>query len=886
VAPVGKGKWLILPLLWFFLASNPPSEAAGYNPRLPWREITTSHFRVIFPEHLRTTAQETAQIAEEILPDLEAFLETSLSQRISIVLSDHSDLPGGYTDPLGGAIHLSCAEPYEIFANGTRFQSWLRMVLAHELTHFLHLQEVGENLRLLRSLLGYVVLPNLIQPFWVWEGYAMYGEGKITGREIPSPLYQMVLATQAIEGGLWPQHFVRGYSFPPEWPGKLGVYIYGLSVVDYIARTFGEEKLAELSRRRSRTLSPFGFAQAVKKTLGISVQELWQRWQEEVQEKAERESALQTSDFTPIILSDEGYATMGFAVSPDERELLYSLSHLRMVSGLRMKDFATGKKRLLCRGTIVGKPSFSSCGTKVVYAKLTPERYKSFGDLYLYDGQAKKEKRLTFAERAFSPVFVGERILFLRRNRTPEELVSLDLKTGAKHPLFTFTADFHPVNVESDGHRTVVSGWRGGKLELALLDPLRGPVPLVAGVELWPEFSLRGNLLLFSALWEGSFQAFALDLTTNKVFLLTRTRGGFFAPILREKGLYGLLYTPEGFQVAFIPGTLLHWEKVNFPKPPETPAVVSEEPLQTYPEHRYRPGDFLSPRYLIPLPGGFTVGASDPLNFHEYSLTYTVSPDGNWNGELFYQGKFMEPELTVSLRREDERWSYGVTLSGTLIAEETRSAVLRAGYERFFREDSLYPGCWEGWFAELAGRFQGGNDRFLGEWGGTLWYRRGFLEKEATESTGFTIWSEWQKARTPGFTFRAEGSLGVHNLPQFFSLGGWKTPWQITGYPQGVLRGRIAARGRLEASTILSTFNTPFLSMGILKDLRGTVFLEGGLAGEKFSELSSLFTVGGELTLGAFLAEGIPLTVKVGYAKPISSDYPGEWYLEAGVRFR
>jgi hypothetical protein len=90
----------------------------------------------------------------------------------------------------------------------------------------------------------------------------------------------------------------------------------------------------------------------------------------------------------------------------------------------------------------------------------------------------------------------------------------------------------------------------------------------------------------------------------------------------------------------------------------------------------------------------------------------------------------------------------------------------------------------------------------------------------------------------------------------------------------------------LEASTILSTFNTPFLSMGILKDLRGTVFLEGGLAGEKFSELSSLFTVGGELTLGAFLAEGIPLTVKVGYAKPISSDYPGEWYLEAGVRFR
>ncbi len=314
--------------------------------------MTAPHFPVIFPESLRGEAQKAASIAEEILPALEQFLETPLSFRPAMVLWDERDIPQGYTDPLQGEIHLFVAEPYEVLSNGVRFQSWLRMVLAHELTHLLYLGTVGENLKLWQSLLGRVVLPNVVQPFWVWEGYALYGEGKINEREAVSPLYWMVLRTQALTGELPPHRFFRGYSFFPEWPGRLSVYIYGASVIDYIARTFGEGKLAELSLRRSRDPGLFGFERVVEEVLGISVGELWRRWQEEVKSRAQRECA--KMNLSPVeVLTDEGYSTGAWCSLPMRKTFTFTTSPGR---GKGASPFKSGLSALP-----FGKIRFFSC---------------------------------------------------------------------------------------------------------------------------------------------------------------------------------------------------------------------------------------------------------------------------------------------------------------------------------------------------------------------------------------------------------------------------------------------------------------------------------------------------------------------------------------------
>lgn len=888
VIVLGK-KWCVCSLLGMVFGLGILLAGSGVEARTVWREIATPHFRVIFPETLRESAQEVANIAEELLPRVEAFLQAHLDFQPAIVLTEDSDTPEGYTDPLQGAIHLAIAEPYEVLSNGTGFGEWVGMVLAHELTHLVHLGAVGENLEWLRSLLGYVVLPNVVQPFWVWEGYAMYGEGMLTGRGVKNPFYAMVLRTQALSGELLPHYLLRGYSFPRKWPGRLNVYIYGASLVEYIAQTFGEEKLAELSRRRSESVSLFGFDRAVQGALGISVSELWHRWAETVQNQAQDDlRRVMAAGLSPVTeCTSEGYATGGVALSPDGSHLVYALSHPDFRPGLRWKDLRTGKKELLVRGSVIGRPVFSPDGEKLVYAKITRDGKTSYGDLYLYDLKRKKEQRLTVRERAFSPVFWGGKILFVRRNRFPEGVFALDVDSGVIQPVFEFDRDFHPVTLVVSGDTLFVSGWRNGVIEINLVDgKTKALSRLLSGSHLTPIFSVYGRYLFFSAALEGIFDACALDMETNHVFRLTRVASGFLEPVFTERGLYGLFHTALGFRVGFVSEGALLWEKVVLPEDPTVQRAPVEFPQKSYPESYYRPWRWLFPRFWVPLPGGFLVTARDPLGFHEYSLSYEERPRGTWRGDFSYRGNFTEPEIAIDLHGENERWTYGVTLDFPLVVEEFRDHTLSIGYERFWREDSLYPGYWEGWFARVETNRSEGNDHLLVDWGGAFQYRRGLLGDRETESMVGTWWGKWRKAGDSGPIFQVEASLGTHNLPRFFALGGWETSWPVAGYPKETLRGRIAGRLRLALSWPITTFDAPFFSMGIVQDLVGAIFLEGGCAGDTPSDVASLFSVGGELTVRAFVAEEIPLFFTVGYAKPLKPEYPGEWRLELGMRFR
>lgn len=141
----------------------------------------------------------------------------------------------------------------------------------------------------------------------------------------------------------------------------MNVYIYGAILVEYIAQAFGKEKLVELSRRRSESISLFGFDQAVQDTLGISVEELWNRWRETVERQAYDDlKRVTAAGLSPVAeCTSEGYATGGVVLSPDGLHLVYALSHPDFRPGLRWKDLRTGEKEMLVWGSIIGRPVFS-----------------------------------------------------------------------------------------------------------------------------------------------------------------------------------------------------------------------------------------------------------------------------------------------------------------------------------------------------------------------------------------------------------------------------------------------------------------------------------------------------------------------------------------------
>ena len=87
--------------------------------------------------------------------------------------------------------------------------------------HMLHLEAASPEIKRWRKLLGYVVLPNVIQPMWAWEGYAMYAENHFgTQGRLSDTLYDMYLREMALGNHFEPSHLLGGYSYLDRWPGQ------------------------------------------------------------------------------------------------------------------------------------------------------------------------------------------------------------------------------------------------------------------------------------------------------------------------------------------------------------------------------------------------------------------------------------------------------------------------------------------------------------------------------------------------------------------------------------------------------------------------------------------------------------------------------------------
>ncbi|HSV30644.1 MAG TPA: hypothetical protein VLH40_01300 [Atribacteraceae bacterium] len=888
-----SGYALCLFLAFFLMCSTSAASARRSDPRLDWREMVTPRFRVVFPASLRDIAQKTARIAEETLPLLETFLGTQIPYRPVIVVRDESDLPVGYADLLYGEIQFMVAEPFDL-TFGNHFESWITLVLVHELVHLVHLGAVGPDVEKIRQVLGYVALPNMLQPIWVWEGYAMYGESLFSnGNRNGNPVYEMYLRDMALREAFVPRHLLAGYSFLDAWPGRMGVYLYGASIIRYVAEHYGHDALAALSHERSQSLDPAGFGKAFERALGKTVDEVWQEWQDTLRRSAE-EVVLRIEQ-EPLTsyrwLTEKGFYSRNAVLSPDGRNLVYSLIHPRYLPGLRLVDLRNGKERLLVHGIIGGRPSFSADSRFLVYAKVASDLFTEWYDLYLYDFEKGRESRLSHRERAFSPAFQNGAILYLRRNRMPEALLKLSLQTGETEVLYEFSADFRPLHlaVHSREKNIAVTGrWRG-RLVIALFDLYTRRwqwVTTATFPDPVPSFSPDGRFLIFSDAWDGIFNVYAFELAKGRFFRLTNLIGGAFEPVLTADVGYASFFGEGGYNIGIFPNDPDTWEEVVWPVcvPPDDRLWSRFADGALYPERPYRSLTGLAPRYWIPAGNGISLSGRDPLNFHSYTLIFEFLGDRP-TGSLRYRGTFVLPELALDLSFEGDRMEWGAGISVPFTAEEAGRGNLGISYRRVWKDDPLYEGFWTGVVATADWSTSGGDDRWIenAEW--ALTARWG--EREGTRENDLIF--SWRSARlragNPLLRFTAELVLGVSDLAGFYALGGRTGLWGISGYPEETLRGALAGKLRVAGTFPLVTIDAPLFEMGAVKGITGTLYLEGGAAGERWSALESRFAAGGEITLRSYLAEELPLNLTIGYVFPLDRDLPGEWYLDAGIRF-
>jgi Tol biopolymer transport system component len=609
-------------------------EAVRYDPGLNWQVLESPHFSVYFSKlqnnkqndrdfsyNNEQLAQQVADIAEETFHQVNAQLESPNKhhhlQKIAIIIEDFSDYTLGFASSFPHrVIRLSLTAP-TAKSFDMKFKSWLKMVITHEYTHLAHFEMTSGLTTALRALFGQILTPNALQPIWSTEGLAVYNETKFTtgGRGIDSR-YDMYLRMATLENQFNTLDQISGY-YLTSWPDGTVPYIYGQSLVHFIAQKYGEDKIIAMSEIFCEY--PYlGFNYAVKSAIGLNLEELYQSWKEYLKEKYQLQvqKMLSQKNFTSSQQLTEYHYWVDYPhwLSTPERDKIavrvstpHSYPFIQIIDPLSPFLPLTPrsiKNEPLIRRTYGRDSSFSISedGSKIIYAKLDDyEQFYNFYDLYLFDLKTEKETRLSEGLRARDPSWspdpenlqivavinqVGTNNLALINLPSTNSLINEDqpiYKLITKEDI-TYITEFrdgtqlYQPSWSPKGDRIAFSAWRQGYQDIYILnlnsdnictnnlDPgnidhfsLRPIQPIFQdkSIDLSPCWSPDGQYLFFTSDRTGIYNIFALSLPDKKLYQVTNVLSGAFQPAI----------SPDGTQLAFISyhatGYELHLMKVD-----------------------------------------------------------------------------------------------------------------------------------------------------------------------------------------------------------------------------------------------------------------------------------------------------------------------------------
>ena len=250
----GLRRWSRPLVVSAILAAPIPARAQDpIRPWLDWRTIVTRHYRFHFPRELEEWTRAVAVRVESIDSALTAQIGSVPPRPVDVVVDDPFAISNGYALPfIDRPVTVWWAMPPDPRTDIGNYRTWGEMLSVHELAHITHLTRPSRNplQRQLWSSLP-VNLGPITQkaPRWVYEGYATYIEGRVTGTGRPNNAWRAALLRQwAIEGRL-PSYGALNLS--SEFLGGDFAYLNGSAFLDWLVRRsgVGDSSLVHLWRR-------------------------------------------------------------------------------------------------------------------------------------------------------------------------------------------------------------------------------------------------------------------------------------------------------------------------------------------------------------------------------------------------------------------------------------------------------------------------------------------------------------------------------------------------------------------------------------------------------------------------------------------------------------
>jgi Tol biopolymer transport system component len=556
-----------------------------HHPELDWKTIETEHFYVHYHASAERTAQLTAKIAEEIYGPVTFLYNHKPDQKVSWIIKDYDDYSNGASYFFDNKIEI-WATSMDFDLRGTH--NWLRNVITHEFTHIVqiqtsmkfgrrvpafYLQWLGyESERRPDVLYGY---PNVIVsypvsgfvvPAWFAEGVAQYNRKELS-YDFWDTHRDMILRMYALDSNMlsWNEMAVFGKTSL----GNESSYNAGFAFVSYIAKKYGEDKVAEISRNLS-SLTEYSIDGAIKRAVGKDGAEVYNEWREELKKDySNRIEKIKANPVAGDIIANVGFGNFYPVFSPDGSKLAYvsnKEADYFSLSSIYLFDLKTKEEKKFQAG-VRSSLSWSPDGKKIFYSKHTSNNphWSIVYDVYAYDIEKDEETRLTYGKRANFPSMSpdGNQIAFVSGSDGITNLFVGDYKTSQDSltnirqlTFFMNSEQVYNPKWSPDGKQIVFDYSVKDGRDIAVIPSAGGEIKFILnGSEDTRSavFTADGKKLVYSSDETGIFNIYDYDLISGKWEQLTNVLGGAFMPAVNSKNdLAFALYTSTGYKISYV----------------------------------------------------------------------------------------------------------------------------------------------------------------------------------------------------------------------------------------------------------------------------------------------------------------------------------------------
>ena len=516
-----------------------------------WKAVSNQHFRIYYKDNWEAEAVKVLQTLEHYRPALEEMTGGSLG-RIPFTIEDLGNIVNGYTDIYGTRIALFAYPPTSgELAVG---EDWWTLVACHEYLHMLQMTRASGTPQLLRLLFGNLFYPHMWQPGWMTEGITIYGESQLSpysGR-LNGGTYPSIIATLAKKDKLPSPTKASYYSFDTPHASH---YTYGGAFYDYLTQTYGEDKLAELFGYTSSSIWSYSsillpnlhLDKSFRLTFGKNVSDLWADWQnyERAKPCALPEQALTYNGWFKSNLQYHNGRIWYLERKADKTGPSSSFSSFKLRSldlpQTSDLDFdksppALLKTKVTPRTVIEQNSDFPAgyhfIGNELYYTR--SEYAKDFknsemdgwgSQIQLWKMQlstAKREKIYTGQVRAFRPLQDGS-ILLAEDDLTHTRSTLYKYVPATKSKTVIYSAPGLISSIHEYKEKLILGlkePWRN--LSIYVLEPGSGRLQDLLNSPYYAvPVSVKGDSLVFNAVFEGCYGAYLMNLQTGNLYRLT-----------------------------------------------------------------------------------------------------------------------------------------------------------------------------------------------------------------------------------------------------------------------------------------------------------------------------------------------------------------------------